>query len=94
MELVKKLNNIFEKEQKWKLLILFIMILIGTFAELLGVSAVLPLIQVAMKPAVVEENILVSRIADIFHCSTTAELLFVMALGITLIFFVKNVVIL
>lgn len=91
MELVKKLNNIFEKEQKWKLLILFIMILIGTFAELLGVSAVLPLIQVAMKPAVVEENILVSRIADIFHCSTTAELLFVMALGITLIFFVKNV---
>ena len=67
MELVKKLNNIFEKEQKWKLLILFIMILIGTFAELLGVSAVLPLIQVAMKPAVVEENILVSRIADIFH---------------------------
>lgn len=88
---LKKLNYIFTKDQKWKLLFLFIMIVAGTFAELFGVSAVLPLIQLAMKPEIIEENVLIGKIAEIFHCSTQRELLFVMALGLTLVFFVKNI---
>lgn len=88
---LKKLNYIFTKDQKWKISVLFLMIIMGAFAELFGVSAVLPLIQLAMKPSIIEENILIGKIAEIFHCSAPRELLFVMALGLTLVFLVKNI---
>lgn len=88
---LKKLNYIFTTDQKWKLLVLFIMIVIGTFAELFGVSAVLPLIQLVMKPTIIEENPLIGRIAELFHCTAPRQLLFVMALGLTLVFLVKNI---
>ncbi len=90
MGMVKKLNYIFTREQRWKLLLLFIMIVFGTIAELFGVTAVLPLIQLAMKPEIAEENHLISSIAAVFRCSTTGDLLFVMAVGIILVFIVKN----
>ena len=34
MEIVRKLNYIFSREQKIKLALLFVMIVVGTFAEL------------------------------------------------------------
>ena len=54
MEIWKKLNYIFTKEQKIKLVLLFFMIVGGTFAELFGVTSILPVIQVATEPDAVE----------------------------------------
>ena len=91
MEILKKLNYIFSKEQKIKLVLLFGMIVIGTFAELFGVTSILPVIQVATEPEAEHDNVLIMICTRFFHCTTTEELLFALALLILLIFVVKNV---
>lgn len=48
--MLKKINYVLDRKQKIKLAILLVIILIGAFVELLGVSAVMPLIDVAMEP--------------------------------------------
>lgn len=91
MEIWKKLNYIFTKEQKIKLVLLFFMIVGGTFAELFGVTSILPVIQVATEPDAVNSNILIRICQQTFHCTGTAELLFALSLMILVIFLVKNI---
>lgn len=91
MSIWKKLNYIFTKKQKIKLALLFLMIVIGTFAELVGVTSILPVIQVATEPEVPQDNLLINICVNVFGCNTTEELLFTLALLILLIFVVKNI---
>ena len=44
MQLLKKLNYIFDKKQKQELIGVFILITIGSVLELLGVSVILPFV--------------------------------------------------
>ena len=44
--MIKKLNYIFTKKEKIRLAGVFLLILLGSFMELLGVSVFLPFIQV------------------------------------------------
>ena len=48
MDVLKKLNYIFSRRQKWQTLGLLALIILGTAFELLGVSAVQPLINAIM----------------------------------------------
>ena len=48
--MLKKVSYVLDRRQKIDLGILLVIILIGAFVELLGVSAVMPLINVAMEP--------------------------------------------
>lgn len=91
MEIVRKLNYIFSREQKIKLALLFVMIVVGTFAELFGVTSILPIIQVATEPGAEHQNLLIGLCIQLFHCTETAELLFALAFVILVIFVVKNV---
>ncbi len=91
MGLWKKFNYIFTKGQKIKLVLLFFMIVIGTFAELFGVTSILPIIQVATEPDAVNDNIMIQICQSLFRCTTTAELLFSLAVLILVIFVVKNI---
>ena len=50
MKTIKKLNYIFNREQKIKIAILSVMIIIGALFELLGITAILPFINVAVNP--------------------------------------------
>lgn len=62
--MLKKINYVLDRKQKINLGILLIIIFIGAFVELLGVSAVMPLINVAMQPETIHEKwyfILISK---------------------------------
>ena len=48
--MLKKISYVLDRRQKIKLGILLVIIIIGAFVELLGVSAIMPLIDVAMEP--------------------------------------------
>lgn len=91
MKTVKELAYIFTKEQKIKLFILFLMIVAGTFAELLGITSVLPAIQIAINPDAVKEKFIYSWIMRTLGLKTGYELLAVVAAGIILIFILKNI---
>ena len=62
--MLKKINYVLDRKQKINLGILLVIIFIGAFVELLGVSAVMPLINVAMQPETIGEKwyfVLISR---------------------------------
>ena len=48
METVKKLNYLLNKKTKFRLIGIFILTVIGSFAELLGIAIVLPIVELAM----------------------------------------------
>mgnify|MGYP007110311999 CR=1 FL=1 len=56
MELLRKLNYIFARRQKIQLLVLSVIIICGALWELLGITAILPFVNVAMKPHSILEN--------------------------------------
>lgn len=62
--MLKKLNDILDARQKWQLLLLLAAFILGSFLELLGVSAILPLVNVIMEPDILQSGLysLLSRL--------------------------------
>ena len=63
----------------------------GSFLELLGVAVFQPFVNIIMMPDSIQENPYLARIYQMFGCSTTESFLTVVALGIIVIYVVKNV---
>lgn len=55
--MLKKLNYILDSRQKWQLLLLLVAFVIGSFLELLGVSAILPLVNVIMDANILKSGL-------------------------------------
>jgi len=91
MNLFKKINYIFDTKQKTKLVLLLFLILIGSLFELIGVSAILPLVNIAMQPDVIKNNEYFRMAADWFHLETVNEFVLFLALFLAILYIVKNV---
>ncbi len=85
-----KINYILTKKQKFHLILLFIVILIGTALELLGVSAILPLIDVVMNPDVIESNQYLYFIKKMFDIDSIKGFILFVSLSLVVIYIVKN----
>ena len=87
----KKLSYIFSKRDKYKIALLLCIMVAGSFLELLGVAVLQPFVNIIMMPDSIQENPYLARIYQMFGCSTTESFLTVVALGIIVIYVVKNV---
>ena len=87
----KKLSYIFSKRDKYKIALLLCIMVAGSFLELLGVAGFQPFVNIIMMPDSIQENPYLARIYQMFGCSTTESFLTVVALGIIVIYVVKNV---
>lgn len=87
----KKLPYIFSKRDKYKIALLLCIMVAGSFLELLGVAVFQPFVNIIMMPDSIQENPYLARIYQMFGCSTTESFLTVVALGIIVIYVVKNV---
>ena len=87
----KKLSYIFSKRDKYKIALLLCIMVAGSFLELLGVAVFQPFVNIIMMPDSIQENSYLARIYQMFGCSTTESFLTVVALGIIVIYVVKNV---
>ena len=87
----KKLSYIFSKRDKYKIALLLCTMVAGSFLELLGVAVFQPFVNIIMMPDSIQENPYLARIYQMFGCSTTESFLTVVALGIIVIYVVKNV---
>lgn len=90
MNILNKINYIFDRKQKIKLIVLLFMILVGSLLELLGVSAILPLIDVAIKPEIIEENQIYRMVADSFNLVTANDFILFFSLILALLYIIKN----
>lgn len=87
----KKLSYIFSKRDKYKIALLLCIMVAGSFLELLGVAVFQPFVNIIMMPDSIQENPYLARIYQMFGCSTAESFLTVVALGIIVIYVVKNV---
>ena len=87
----KKLSYIFSNRDKYKIELLLTIMVARSFLELLGVAVFQPFVNIIMMPDSIQENPYLARIYQMFGCSTTESFLTVVALGIIVIYVVKNV---
>lgn len=90
MDVIKKLNYIFDKKQKWESLGLVFLIVIGTVLELLGISTIQPLVNAIMYPDKLMKTEPYSMVYRLFHLQTSSQLVLLLIAGLILIYLVKN----
>lgn len=89
--MLKKLNYIFSSKDKIKIGLLMIMVVAGSFLELLAVSIFSPFIDLIMNMDSLEESDIMAFIYHWFHFEDMTYFLAFLATGIIVIYIVKNV---
>ena len=88
--MIKKISYIFNSRQKRNVFILMIVMLIGSFIELLGVSAIMPLVTVVTDSSVIETDSKYSYIADMLNIHEPRKFVLVMAIFLIIVYIIKN----
>lgn len=91
METFRKINYIFSARQKGRLVLLFIIILGGTVMELLGVSAVLPLVNAVLAPDVMLEKEYVRYLYELLHLTSPSQIIILLSSGLIVVYIAKNI---
>lgn len=90
ISMLQKISFLFDKKQKRQIAGLSVMILIGGALETLGVSMMLPVVNVLMDPQSVMENAYVIKIVDILHIQSARQLMVIMLSTLIGLFVLKN----
>ena len=86
----KKISYILDDGQKIKLVIMLFVILVGALFELLGVSAIMPLISVATNPDSINETWYLLLIRDLFGFDEAKQIIVFLALALVIVYIAKN----
>lgn len=86
-----KLNYIFKTKDRVKIALLLIMVVAGSFMELLGVAIFSPFIEIIMNPRTIQENEYLQMTYVLLGCNNSKEYLAIIAVCIIFIYIFKNV---
>lgn len=89
-ESLKKILYVFDKKQKKSIVILIIEIIIGAMFELLGVTAVLPFVSVAISPESMYKNKYLMLLYNSLNLDSANVFLAILAGVLIMIYFIKN----
>lgn len=89
--MIKKVNYILDRTQKIKLIILLVIIFIGAFVELLGVSSIMPLINVATNPDAIDNTWYLVKIRDWFGFSEVRQIVVFLSFFLIVVYIIKNI---
>lgn len=89
--MIKQLAYIFNRKEKIKIAILFIAALIGSILECASVGIFQPFVELFMDSAAVEKNQYLYYVYKLFDFRSSKDFLSAMAIGIMVIFVVKNI---
>lgn len=89
-DILNKLNYIFNASQKRRMVLLMVCIFIGASLELLGVSLIMPLIQLISTPEVVTENGVLSTIYNALNMKSVSGFFIFLVIVIIVLYFLKN----
>ena len=91
METINKALSIFTRKQKMKLVIITLIILGGSLCELLGVTVILPFINVALDFNIIFENQYMLTIYDVLDLSSPRQFLILLGIVLMVVYIVKNI---
>ncbi len=86
-----KLMHILTRNQKRRAIVVLIVIIIGSWFELLGVSAVMPFLQAILTPEVLMESKYLQPVIDFLRIETATGVLILVGVGLILVYVLKNV---
>ena len=90
MDVVRKLNYIFNTKQKVEIFWLFVIICIGSGLELMGVSVILPIINGIMAPDKMLEEPVYIWIYEKFHMTSVRPLIMLLLVSLIVVYVIKN----
>ena len=86
-----KLGYIFDRRDKWKIAMLLVAVVVGSFLELLGVTIFMPFINIIEKPSTIQRTWYLKWVYELFHFRSAKHFLIGLSAVIILIYIVKNV---
>lgn len=89
-KLIQQVQYIFDREQKVQLFFLLFIVIFTTFVELLGVAAIMPLIEIMMDPGYIQKTGYLRYIYNTFNFSGTTSFLIFLAVALIVVYWVKN----
>ena len=89
-DLLDKIFHTLNRRQRSLTFLVFFLTLVGALLEVIGVSAVLPLIQAMIYPDQLRENAFIQRITEALRIESDIQLLLLVALGVIGVYFFKN----
>lgn len=90
IELFKKYSILLNNHQKGRLIILFFMMLVGAFLEVLGVSMMLPVISALMDKRIIENNALAAKVAGFFGIHSSISFMLLCIATLIIVYIVKD----
>ena len=90
-DIFSELSYILNRKQKKQSLKVLAIIIVSSWLELIGVSAVLPFVQAIISPEVLLQNAYIQKILRLFNIeASTKTLLLVIGIGMMLVYVIKN----
>ncbi|MCD7726132.1 MAG: ABC transporter ATP-binding protein/permease [Clostridiales bacterium] len=89
--LLKKLGYIFDKKDKWKIMLLLAAVVAGSFLELLSVTVFMPFINIISDQTVIQRTWYLKAAYDFFRFSSSKSFMIALTVGIIGIYVIKNI---
>lgn len=91
VKIYEKLMVLLDRQQKRKMLLLVFLMLIGAVLETLGVSMVMPVMNVVLEEDAIARHGYLQVICRIFHIDNSSDLTILVMVGLVLVFVTKNI---
>lgn len=90
-QILQKMNLLLDGRQKRQMAWIVILMLIGGVLESLGVSLILPVMQIVVEPDAMAEKPWLSAVADLFGITTPTGLAILFLAALVVVFVIKNI---
>lgn len=88
--MINQMSEILDSGQKKRMLGLLVVIIIGAFCELLGVTAMLPFVQSILEPEKLMEEKYIAFCAELFGINSNEQLILFVGVAIIVVYIIKN----
>ena len=89
---LKNIRDILDDDQKKRGLLMWGLLLINAIFDVIGLAAIFPLIEAAMKPETIQEKAYLNAIYNYVGVEDTITFLLILAAILFLIFLIKNAI--
>lgn len=90
-KLIQQMRYIFDRGQKIQLVLLLFVVIFTTFVELIGVTALMPIIEVMMDPGCIQTTPYLNFMYQLFDFHSAVSFLIFLSVALIIIYWTKNV---
>lgn len=88
---LEKVLSLFNKREKMKLLILFILMIIAALFETIGIGLIVPLVGIITNPNIIHEQVILAYFYNLFNFESTSSFVILAVVSLLTVFLLKNV---